>query len=53
MEKLIDTKDRFYIAGHNGMAGSAICRSLIKNKYTNIISAHRDDLDLLDLGLIR
>ena len=36
MEKLIDTKDRFYIAGHNGMAGSAISRSLIENKYKGI-----------------
>ncbi len=46
MGKLIDKKDRFYIAGHNGMAGSAICRSLVKNNYRNIISVGRDDLDL-------
>ena len=46
MGKLIDKNDRSYIAAHNGMAGSAICISLITNKYRNIISAHRDDLDL-------
>ncbi len=46
MRKLIDKKDKFYVAGHNGMAGSAICRSLIKRNYTNIISAYRDELDL-------
>ena len=46
MGKLIDKKDKFYIAGQNGMAGSAICRALIKNKYRNIISVRRDDLDL-------
>jgi len=33
IEKLIDTKNRFYIAGDNGMAGSLISRSLIKKKY--------------------
>ena len=46
MGKLINKKDRFYIAGHNGMAGRAICRALVENNYKNIISVRRDDLDL-------
>ena len=28
MEMLINKKDHFFVAGHRGMAGSAICRAL-------------------------
>tara|TARA_B100000989_G_C19517796_1_gene462575 strand:- start:397 stop:1368 length:972 start_codon:yes stop_codon:yes gene_type:complete len=48
MKKYIDTGDRFYVAGHKGMAGSAICRSLKNNKYKNIIKVDRKELDLCD-----
>ena len=40
------TKPRIFIAGHNGMAGSAIVRFL-KNQDVEIITKQRSELDLL------
>ena len=37
-----------FVAGHNGMVGSAILRALSSNKEHNIITANRLDLDLLN-----
>ena len=45
---LITPKDRIYVAGHRGMAGSAICRALKKRGYNNILTATREELNLLD-----
>lgn len=39
---------KIYIAGHNGMVGSAILRDLEKNGFTNIVKRTRKELDLLD-----
>jgi len=39
---------KIFIAGHRGMVGSAIVRSLQAKGYTNLITATRDQLDLLD-----
>ena len=47
-EKLIRPKDRIYLAGHRGMAGSAICRALQRAGYSQILTATRSELDLLD-----
>ena len=42
-------KDSFiYIAGHNGLVGSAILRELKRRGFRNIITANRCDLDLID-----
>jgi GDP-L-fucose synthase len=38
--------DKIYVAGHRGMVGSAIIRSLEKAGYNNIVSATRKDVDL-------
>jgi len=38
--------DKIYIAGHNGMVGSAIIRRLRKKGYVNIITRQSSDLDL-------
>ena len=35
-----------YVAGHRGLVGSAICRELNSNGYTNIITKTRAELDL-------
>jgi GDP-L-fucose synthase len=40
--------DAIYVAGHNGMVGSAIVRKLKKEGYTNIITAASSELDLRD-----
>lgn len=40
--------DKIYIAGHRGLAGSAIVRALEKRGYTNIITRTHAELELLD-----
>ena len=39
---------RIFVAGHNGMVGSAIVRKLKEIGYTNIITASRKELNLLN-----
>ena len=46
MNKLINYEDKIFVAGHNGMVGKAVCRSLKKYGYYNIITCDRSDLDL-------
>ena len=41
-------KNRIFLAGHNGLVGSAVLRKLKKLKYTNIIIADKKKLNLLD-----
>lgn len=43
---MIDKNSRIYIAGHNGMVGSAIWRTLTTKGYTNLIGASSKELDL-------
>jgi len=45
---LITPSDRIFVAGHRGMAGSAICRALQRAGYNQILTATRSELDLLD-----
>jgi GDP-L-fucose synthase len=37
-----------YVAGHRGLVGSAICRALRSNGYTEILTRNHEDLDLCD-----
>jgi GDP-L-fucose synthase len=39
---------RIYVAGHRGLAGSAIHRRLLRGGFTNLIVRNRGDLDLRD-----
>jgi GDP-L-fucose synthase len=48
MSALITPSDRIFVAGHRGMAGSAICRALQRAGYRNLLTASRTELDLLD-----
>jgi len=48
MDCLITPVDRIFVAGHRGMAGSAICRALKRTGYSQILTARRTELDLLD-----
>lgn len=50
---LIRPSDRFFVAGHRGMAGSAICRALQRKGYSNILTAPRTELDLEDAVAVR
>ena len=43
---------RIYVAGHNGLVGSAIVRSLQRYGYRNLILRPRRDLDLLDTDVV-
>ena len=43
---MISKKSKIYVAGHNGLVGSAIVRSLKKKGYKNILTASRKKLDL-------
>ena len=48
MTLYISPADRIFIAGHRGMAGSAICRALKSSGYQNLLFASRSELNLLD-----
>jgi GDP-L-fucose synthase len=50
---LITPADRIFVAGHRGMAGSAICRALQRAGYPQILTASRAELDLLDAGAVQ
>ena len=41
-------ESKIYVAGHNGLVGSAIVRELQKNGYTNIITKTHKELDLIN-----
>lgn len=43
----MDKKARIYVAGHQGLVGSAILRQLQAQGYQNIITIPREELDLL------
>ena len=42
----MNESDRIYVAGHSGLAGSAICRRLAAAGYRNLITRSHADLDL-------
>ena len=43
---MIKLNSKIYVAGHNGLVGSAIVRELKKKGYTNIITADKKNLNL-------
>ena len=45
---LINQKDKIFVAGHQGMVGSSICRLLKKKGYKSILKENRFYLDLKD-----
>lgn len=49
----MQASDRIYIAGHNGMVGSAVCRELRARGYTNLITASHHELELIDQAATR
>ena len=50
---LISPSDRIFVAGHRGMAGSAICRALQRAGYEHILTATREELNLEDAEVVR
>ena len=43
---MISKKAKIYIAGHNGMVGSAILKKLKEKGYKNLIYVNKSKLDL-------
>ena len=50
--KLINKKDKIYIAGHTGMVGSSILKEFYKNGYENLLLSKRTKLDLTDVNQV-
>ncbi len=44
----MDKNSKIYIAGHNGLVGSAIHRCLTSQGFTNLVTKSSDELDLRD-----
>ena len=44
--KIMEKDSKIYVAGHNGMVGSAIVRELKRQGYNNIITRSHKELDL-------
>ena len=42
----MDSNSKIFVAGHNGLVGSAIVRNLKEKGFTNIITVDREKLDL-------
>jgi GDP-L-fucose synthase len=48
----ISKQSRIFLAGHSGFLGTAIHQCLKRKQYDNVITFSRNDLDLIDLGLV-
>jgi GDP-L-fucose synthase len=48
LNHLMQKTSKIYIAGHNGLVGSAIKRNLEKRGFENLICKNREELDLMD-----
>ena len=50
---MLSKKSKIFVAGHNGMVGSAILRALKKKGYKKIITINKKKLNLLDQNKVR
>ena len=49
----MNTQPRIYVAGHNGLVGSAIVRVLRAQGYTDIVTRSHAELELTDQAQVR
>lgn len=49
----MNTQPRIYVAGHNGLVGSAIVRTLRAQGHTNIVTRSHAELELTDQAQVR
>ena len=45
---MLDKSSKIYVAGHNGLVGSAIWNNLLQRGYTNLVGRSHRELDLTD-----
>lgn len=50
---MITKTSKIYIAGHNGLVGSAIWNNLLQRGYTNLVGKSHRELDLLDTAAVK
>ena len=48
----MNPESKVYVAGHRGLAGSAILRRLASTSYSNIVTRTREELDLVSLPAV-
>lgn len=49
---MMEKNSKIYVAGHNGLVGSAIVRNLQKNGYDNLVYKSHSELDLADADAV-
>ncbi len=49
----VDKNAKVYVAGHRGLAGSAIVRELLRQGYRNVVVRTHSELDLEDVHAVR
>jgi len=50
---MLDTNDRIFVAGHRGMAGSALVRELKNKGFERIVTRTRQELDLTEQPAVK
>jgi len=50
---VIESKDKIYIAGHNGLVGSAIVRQLLEKGLNNLVTRSSNELDLTNQAQVQ
>ena len=49
----LDKNSKIYVAGHNGLVGSAIWNNLLQRGYTNLVGRSHKELDLTDQNAVK
>ena len=49
----LDKTSKIYVAGHNGLVGSAIWNNLLQRGYTNLVGRGHKELDLTDQNAVK
>ena len=50
---MLSKESKIYVAGHNGLVGSAIWNNLLQRGYTNLIGRSHKELDLTDQNAVK
>ena len=50
---MLDKQSKIYVAGHNGLVGSAIWNNLLQRGYINLVGRSHKELDLTDQVAVR